>query len=223
MLLRSSHGEGVWKSLDAGKTWQFLGLGDSRHVPRIRVHPRDPRTVYVATLGHLFGSNDERGVYRSIDGGLNWRRVLFVNRDAGAIDLVLDPSNPRIVYASTWRVRRTPWSLESGGAGSALWKSTDGGDTWKELTQNVGMPGITKEERKPAAERLLGIIGITVSFILGIVIGGIAGFFGGMVDNVIRTWVLQSDAQLHPLLAFVSVLKKSSPGFAPARSNCACR
>jgi photosystem II stability/assembly factor-like uncharacterized protein len=155
-----SHGDGVWKSLDAGKSWSFVGLGDSRHVPRIRVHPRDPRTVYVAALGHLFGPNDERGVYKTTDGGQTWKRILFANRDAGAIDLVLDPSNPRVIYASTWRVRRTPYSLESGGEGSALWKSLDGGETWRELTRNVGMPGVTPEENKRPT---LGIIGVTVS------------------------------------------------------------
>jgi len=153
-----SHGDGLWKSLDAGKTWTHSGLADSRHIPRVRVHPRDPDTVYAAVLGHLFGPNDERGVFRSIDGGKSWKRILFANRDAGAIDLVLDPSNPRVVYASTWRVRRTPWSLESGGEGSALWKSTDGGDTWKELTRNEGMP--KGKDGKPA---ILGIIGVTVS------------------------------------------------------------
>jgi photosystem II stability/assembly factor-like uncharacterized protein len=158
-----SHGDGLWRSLDAGRTWQFMGLGDSRHIPRIRVHPRDPRTLYVAALGHLFGPNDERGVFRSNDGGQSWRRVLFTNRDAGAIDLALDPSNPRVVYASTWRVRRTPWSLESGGEGSALWKSVDGGETWKELTRNVGMPGVVKDGPPNAPRPVLGIIGITVS------------------------------------------------------------
>lgn len=147
-----SHGDGIWKSTDAGATWKHSGLADSRHVPRLRVHPRDPDLVYAAVLGHLFGPSDERGVYRSRDGGKSWQRVLFANRDAGAVDLVLDPSNPRILYASTWRVRRTPWGLESGGTGSNLWKSTDGGDTWRKLGAQKGMPAGP-----------LGIIGITVS------------------------------------------------------------
>ncbi len=147
-----SHGDGMWRSTDAGKTWTHVGLPDSRHIPRVRIHPKDPDLVYAAVLGHLFGPNDERGVYRSRDGGASWERVLFANQDAGAVDLIFDPTNPRIVYASTWRVRRTPWSLESGGAGSALWKSTDGGDTWQELSDNEGF-----------AEGPLGIIGITVS------------------------------------------------------------
>ncbi len=147
-----SHGDGMWKSTDAGKSWQHAGLPDSRHIPRVRIHPRDPNLVYAAVLGHLFGPNKERGVYRTRDGGKSWQRVLFVNENAGAVDLVVDPANPRILYASTWRVRRTPYSLESGGPGSGLWKSTDAGDTWTELSRNPGLPKGT-----------LGIIGVTVS------------------------------------------------------------
>lgn len=147
-----SHGDGMWKSTDAGKTWKHVGLPDSRHIPRVRIHPRDPDLVYAAVLGHLFGPNQERGVYRTRDGGRTWQRVLFVNENAGAVDLILDPTNPRTLYASTWRVRRTPYSLESGGPGSGLWKSTDGGDTWTELSRNPGLPKGT-----------LGIIGVTVS------------------------------------------------------------
>lgn len=147
-----SHGDGVWKSVDAGKTWVHMGLPESRHIPRLRIDPRDPNRVYAAVLGHLSGPNEERGVYRSKDGGETWERVLHAGPDAGAVDLILDPTNPRILYASLWRVRRTPWSLESGGEGSGLWKSTDGGDTWQELSRKPGLPQGT-----------LGIIGITVS------------------------------------------------------------
>ncbi|HEX7184460.1 MAG TPA: glycosyl hydrolase [Thermoanaerobaculia bacterium] len=147
-----SHGEGMWKSTDAGKTWKHAGLADSRHIPRVRIHPKNPDLVYAAVLGHLFGPNDMRGVYRSADGGATWKRVHFVNQNAGAIDLIMDPTNPRILYASFWRVRRTPYSLESGGPGSSLWKSIDGGDTWTELSRNPGLPKGT-----------LGIIGVTVS------------------------------------------------------------
>jgi photosystem II stability/assembly factor-like uncharacterized protein len=147
-----SHGDGMWKSTDAGKTWTNVGLKDSRHIPRVRIHPRNPDLVYAAVLGHLFAPSQERGVYRSKDGGKSWERILFANENAGAVDLVLDPMNPRIVYASTWRVRRTSYSLESGGEGSALWKSTDGGDTWKNLSRNKGLP------KGP-----LGIIGVSVS------------------------------------------------------------
>jgi len=147
-----SHGDGMWKSADAGKTWTHIGLDDSRHISRIRVNPANADLVYVAAMGHAFGPNEMRGVYRSKDGGKNWERILFVNRDSGAVDLAMDATNPRILYASTWRFRRGPYFFESGGEGSALWKSTDGGDTWKELSRNKGMPKGT-----------LGIIGVTVS------------------------------------------------------------
>jgi len=138
-----SQGDGVWKSTDAGRTWSHVGLEDSRHIPRIRIHPKNPDLVYAAVLGHLFGPSKERGVYRSKDGGKSWEQVLFVNEQAGANDLIMDPTNPRILYACFWRVLRTPWSLESGGEGSGIWKSTDGGDTWTELTGNEGLPGGT--------------------------------------------------------------------------------
>jgi photosystem II stability/assembly factor-like uncharacterized protein len=147
-----SHGSGMWKSTDAGKTWKSIGLDDTHHIPRVRAHPKNPDLVYVAALGHLYGPNKQRGVYRSKDGGQSWQQVLFVNDEVGAVDLVLDPANPRIVYASTWRVKRMPYSLESGGPGSGLWKSTDGGDTWKEITRRPGLPKGT-----------VGIIGVAVS------------------------------------------------------------
>lgn len=135
-----SYGHGMWKSTDAGKTWTFAGLKDSKHIPRIRIHPKNPDLVYAAVLGDLFKSSEERGVYRSEDGGKNWKRVLFANADAGAVDLCMDPNNPRVLYASMWRIRRTPYSLESGGQGSAIYKSTDGGDTWKNISTNEGLP-----------------------------------------------------------------------------------
>jgi photosystem II stability/assembly factor-like uncharacterized protein len=147
-----SHGDGMWKSTDAGRTWTHIGLADSRHISRIRIHPKNPDLVYAAVMGHLFGPNEQRGVYRSGDGGKNWERVLFANEQAGAVDLAMDPTNPRILYATTWRVLRTPYSLESGGEGSGLWKSTDGGDSWTALSSNEGLP-----------EPPLGISGITVS------------------------------------------------------------
>ncbi|MDA7977995.1 MAG: hypothetical protein MPJ50_04390 [Pirellulales bacterium] len=147
-----SSGNGMWKSVDAGKTWKHIGLSDTRHIPRIRIHPKNPDLVYVAALGHLYGPNDERGVYRSKDGGKTWEQVLFVNANAGACDLLLDPNNPRVIYASMWRILRTPYSLESGGEGSGMWKSTDGGDTWTEITRNPGLPRGT-----------VGISGIAVS------------------------------------------------------------
>ncbi|MCP3917381.1 MAG: glycosyl hydrolase [bacterium] len=147
-----SHGDGIWRSDDAGKTWKHVGLGDSRRIPRIRIHPKNPDRVWVAALGHLFGPNAERGVFRSDDGGATWDNVLFVSDEVGAVDLALDPTNPRVLYACFWRVKRTPWSLESGGEGSGIWKTTDGGDTWTEITRNPGLPA-----------GLTGISGITVS------------------------------------------------------------
>lgn len=134
-----SHGDGVYRSTDAGRTWTHLGLEDTRQIGRVRVDPRDPDVAYVAALGHTFGPSRERGVFRTRDGGASWKQVLFVNDSTGAIDLSLDPNNPRILYAATWQVFRTPWSLSSGGAGSGLWKSTDAGETWTRLT-GEGLP-----------------------------------------------------------------------------------
>jgi photosystem II stability/assembly factor-like uncharacterized protein len=135
-----SFGTGMYKSSDAGKTWASIGLKESRHIPRIQIHPKNPDLVYAAVLGDLYKSSQERGIYRSMDGGKNWKRILFANADAGAVELCMDPINPRILFASTWRIRRTPYSLESGGEGSALWKTTDGGDTWTNITKNEGLP-----------------------------------------------------------------------------------
>ncbi len=135
-----SHGDGVYRSTDAGKTWQHLGLQDTRHIAKIRVHPGDPNLVYVAALGHAHGPNDERGVFRSRDGGQSWDKVLFRSPDAGASDLSMDPRNPRVLYASFWEARRGPNYLNSGGPGSGLFKSADGGDTWTEISRNKGLP-----------------------------------------------------------------------------------
>ena len=118
---------GVWKSTDAGTSWRFIGLKDTRHIGRIRIHPTNPDIVYVAAMGDLWQSSEERGVYKSTNGGETWNKILYANQDAGAVDLVLDPNNPRILYASTWNVHRTPYSLSSGGPGSDLLKSTDSG------------------------------------------------------------------------------------------------
>jgi photosystem II stability/assembly factor-like uncharacterized protein len=134
-----SHGDGVYRSTDAGRTWTNVGLRDTRQIGRVRVHPRDPDLVYVAALGHTFGRNAERGVFRSRDGGRTWRKVLYVDDTTGAIDLDMDPANPRVLYAAFWQVVRTPWSLESGGPGSGLYKTTDGGETWKKMA-GEGLP-----------------------------------------------------------------------------------
>lgn len=147
-----SYGYGIWRSVDAGDTWEQAGLKDSRHIPRIRVHPEDHNIVYAAVLGDLFKDSEERGIYKSSDGGRSWRQVLFVNARSGAVDLILDPNNPRIIYASTWRVHRNPWELSSGGEGSALWKSTDEGESWENISGREGLPGGT-----------WGISGIAVS------------------------------------------------------------
>jgi len=147
-----SSGYGVWKSEDAGKTWTASGLPKSRHIPRLVIDPNDYNVVYAAVLGNIYKPTDDRGVYKTTDGGKTWKRVLFANQDAGAVDLIIDPNNPRVLYASTWNVRRTPYSLSSGGDGSALWKSTDRGETWTEISTNKGFPTDT-----------LGIIGVTVS------------------------------------------------------------
>ena len=133
-------GDGVYRTTDGGATWVHLGLGDSQAIGRIRVHPTDPDVAWVAALGHPFGPNDERGVYRTRDGGRSWARVLFRNDRTGAVDLALDPGDPDVLYATLWEVYRRPWKLWSGGPGSGLFKSTDGGDSWVELTRNPGLP-----------------------------------------------------------------------------------
>lgn len=147
-----SSGYGIWKSVDAGKTWTEAGLKNSRHVPRIAVDPTNHDVVYAGVLGNIYKPTQDRGVYKSTDGGKTWRKTLFANENAGVVDLLIDPTNPRILYASTWRVQRTPYSLSSGGEGSALWRSTDRGETWTEISTKKGFP-----------EGTLGIIGVTVS------------------------------------------------------------
>ncbi|MBK5254539.1 MAG: glycosyl hydrolase, partial [Vicinamibacteria bacterium] len=125
---------------DAGKTWTHVGLGDTHAIGRIRIHPTNPDVVFVAALGHPYGPNEQRGVYRSVDGGSTWTRVLYRSDRVGAVDLALDVNDPQVVYATLWEVHRTPWSLSSGGPGSGLFKSNDGGSTWTELTRRPGLP-----------------------------------------------------------------------------------
>ena len=115
-----SSGEGIWKSENAGKSWRHIGLKNSRHIPRMRIHPTNPDIVFAGVMGDLYKPTQERGVYKSTDGGTNWKKVLFSNENAGVVDLIIDPNNPRILYATTWNIRRTPYSLSSGGDGSAL-------------------------------------------------------------------------------------------------------
>ena len=136
----TSRADGVYKSTDGGSTWENMGLADTRHIARIRVHPKDPDLVYVAVPGQFEGPHEERGVYRSKDGGRHWDRVLFRSEKAGAIDLSMDANNPRILYAAIWDFQRNFWNSYNGGPDSSLYKSTDGGDTWTELTSNLGLP-----------------------------------------------------------------------------------
>ncbi|MGH8427424.1 MAG: WD40/YVTN/BNR-like repeat-containing protein [Gammaproteobacteria bacterium] len=145
-------GDGMWKSTDAGKHWQHVGLDRTRVISRILVDPHNPAHVYVAALGHIFGPNPQRGVYETADGGAHWKRILYVNAQVGANDLAMDPRNPNILYASMWRVSRRPWNFSSGGPGSGLYKSTDGGAHWTAIGRNPGF-----------APGTLGKIGIAVA------------------------------------------------------------
>ncbi len=147
-----SHGDGVYRSDDGGTTWQHRGLTDTRHIARVRVHPRDENLVYVAAFGHTFGPHEDRGVFRSRDGGQSWEKVLYRNENTGACDLIMDAQNPRVLYAALWEAHRSPWQLVSGGESSGIFKTVDGGDTWTELTNNPGLP-----------EGLKGRIGVAVS------------------------------------------------------------
>ena len=143
---------GAWRSDDGGRTWRNIGLKDGRHIVRIIIHPRNPDIAWAAVMGHLFGPNETRGVFKTTDGGKNWKRVLYVNNQTGASDLVMEPGNPDVFYAGMWRALRTPYSMESGGEGSGLWKSTDGGETWTSLSSKKGLPKGT-----------WGIVGVAVA------------------------------------------------------------
>ncbi len=135
-----SHGDGVYKSTDSGETWVNVGLADTRQIAAIAIHPKNPNIVYVAALGHFAGPNKQRGVFRSTDGGASWEQVLFVDENTGAVSLAMDLNNPKIVFASTWDVRRFPWGIRSAGEGSGLYRSRDGGESWTELSENDGLP-----------------------------------------------------------------------------------
>ncbi|MBK9569714.1 MAG: glycosyl hydrolase [Chitinophagaceae bacterium] len=143
---------GMWRSEDGGKSWKNIGLKDSRHIFRIVIHPRNPDIVWVAVMGHLFGPNEERGIYKTTDGGKTWKHTLFVNNQTGCSDLVMEPGNPNVFYAGTWRLIRTPFSMESGGEGSGLWKSTDGGETWTNVSSKKGLP-----------KGVWGIVGVAIA------------------------------------------------------------
>ena len=147
-----TYGTGVYRSTDGGKSWQSLGLSDAYQITAIRVDTKDPDRAWVSSLGHAFGPNSERGVFRTIDGGKSWKKVLFLNDSTGAADLSIDPGNPRILFASMWKFQRKPWGMDAGSGRSGLWKTTDGGDTWTELSFNPGMP-----------KAMIGKIGVSVS------------------------------------------------------------
>lgn len=147
-----TQGDGVYKSMDGGKNWRHIGLKETQAISRIRVHPTNPDIVYVAALGHPYGENEERGVFKSTDGGNTWKKVLYESPKAGAVDIIIDRTNPNVLYASTWQVYRKAWKMWGGGEYCKLWKSVDGGENWIELTKNPGMP-----------EGPLGKIGVTVS------------------------------------------------------------
>ena len=134
-----SHGDGIYKSVDAGKTWKNVGLRDSRAIGKVIINPHNPDIVYVAALGHPYGPNAERGVFRTTDGGKTWDKVLYKDENTGAIDIAFDPNNPNILFAALWQVRRTPWGFDSGGPGGGIYRSADGGSTWKQVQGN-GLP-----------------------------------------------------------------------------------
>lgn len=146
------HGDGVYKSTDGGRSWRNVGLAETRHIGKIQIHPTNPDIVYAAALGHAYGPNEERGVYRTTDGGETWEKVLYKSDRAGSHDVSMDMTNPRILYAAVWQVQRYPWTLVNGGEDSGIWRSFDGGDTWEEITRNSGLP-----------QGLLGKIGVVTS------------------------------------------------------------
>ena len=180
-----THGDGVYRSNDGGHSWVHLGLEDTRHISRVRIHPTNPDIVFVAALGHAFGQNEQRGIFRSQDGGKSWENILFKSENAGAGDLSIDPSNPRLMFAAIWQVRRNFWNLSSGGPDSGLWRSSDGGDTWEDVSNNPGLP-----------EGPFGRIGVAVSpakagRIYATIEAGEPGVFRS--DDYGDTWELVSD------------------------------
>ena len=182
-----SHGDGVYKSVDAGATWTHVGLRSTQSIARVRVHPTDPNTVYVAAVGHIYGAHPDRGVYKSTDGGNTWAKILFVNDRSGAIDLSMDPNHPDVLYAATWEMWRTPYTLNSGGAGSRLFKSVDGGVHWADLTRNAGLPA-----------GMIGKIGVSVSpadpdRVYAIVENENGGVFRS--DDGGQTWALTNESR----------------------------
>src|SRR5262245_17986794 len=147
-------GNGIYKSIDGGANWQHMGLRDSQHISRIVIHPTNPNIVYAAVMGHLFSTNEERGVFKSLDGGTTWKKVLYINERTGAVDLVIDRSHPNTLYAATYECVRHPWRLEDGGSASGIYKTTDAGATWKELAGGlpegtIGRIGLDLYQKNP--------------------------------------------------------------------------
>lgn len=189
-----AQGDGIYKTTDGGKTWKHAGLKDSQTVSRLRVHPTNPDLVYAAVLGHVAGPNEERGVFRSKDGGTTWDRVLFRDNKTGAVDLTLDPNNPSVIYATLWEAFRVSHMMSSGGPGSGIFKSTNGGDTWTEISRNPGLP-----------KGVLGKMGITVSGadsnrLYAQIEAEDGGFF--MSDDAGATWKLVTDRREQRQRAF---------------------
>ncbi|MEO2084270.1 MAG: glycosyl hydrolase, partial [Marinoscillum sp.] len=147
-----SSGRGAWKSMDAGETWEFIGLPNSEHVSRIRIHPSNPDVLYVGVIGNLWKPNKERGLYKSIDGGKNWKKILFVSDKAGVGDVIIDPNNSRIIYASTWQMKRNGYRMDSGGPDSKIFRSFDEGNTWEDISTFEGLPNFP-----------WGIVGLAIS------------------------------------------------------------
>ncbi|MFV2007994.1 MAG: WD40/YVTN/BNR-like repeat-containing protein, partial [Longimicrobiales bacterium] len=179
-------GDGVYRSSDAGETWARVGFGDSQAISKIRIHPTNPEIVFVASFGKYSAPSEERGVFKSTDGGDTWRRVLYRNDETGAIDLVIDPNDPEVMYASLWEAYRKEYKMSSGGPGSGLFKSTDGGETWTEMTRNPGMP----------QEGLVGRIGLAVSGanserVYALLENDDGGLFSS--DDAGATWTLVND------------------------------
>ena len=180
-----SFGNGMYKSVDAGKTWTHIGLDDSRHIAKVLIDPKNPNTIFVAAIGHAYGPNEERGVFRSTDGGKTWQKVLYKDDKTGAVDLVFDPNNSHILYAALYQEVRTPWSFTSGGPGSGIYKSIDGGTTWKQLTGG-GLP-----------EGIYGRIGLAVGADSNRVYALIEAKKGGLYvsDDAGKTWRMVNDDQ----------------------------